>query len=264
MILPERFPEKWASGWGEDECGVYMGFTLNGIHQKFRWIPPGTFMMGSPENEKERSDSEQQHEVTLTRGFWLAETTCTQALWTEVMGHNPSHIKGEERPVENVSWADVQQFIQKLEARKTGLNARLPTEAEWEYACRVGTTTPFWFGENITTDQVNYNGNYPYAEAEKGQYREETVPVKELPANAWGLYQMHGNVYEWCADWYGDYPSVPVTDPQGLEFGAYRVLRGGSWISYGRYVRSAYRAYGHPGFHDVLNGFRLALGQKAY
>ena len=109
------------------------------------------------------------------------------------------------------------------------MNARLPTEAEWEYACRAGTNTPFSFGDNITPEQVNYDGNYPYADGKKGLYREKTVPVKSLPANAWGLYEMHGNVWEWCQDWYGDYPAEPVTNPEGSQAGVERVVRGGSW-----------------------------------
>jgi sulfatase modifying factor 1 len=198
--------------------------------------------MGSPPDEPERYEDEVQHEVTLSRGFWLADTACTQAFWQAVTGSNPSGFKDDPRnPVEQVSWDDVQAFIAELERRLPGLPVRLPTEAEWEYACRAGTTTPFSFGENITPELVNYDGNYPYAGGEKGLYRQKTVPVASLPANPWGLYEMHGNVWEWCADWYGDYPTEPQVDPQGPQTGDDRVLRGGSWSYIGGYVRSAYR-----------------------
>jgi hypothetical protein len=168
----------------------------------------------------------------LSRGFWLADTACTQALWQAVTGAKPSYFKDDARnPVENVSWDEVQAFLSELNRRVPGLQARLPSEAEWEYACRAGTTTPFSFGDNITPEQVNYDGNYPYAGGEKGLYRQKTVPAGSLPANPWGLYEMHGNVWEWCADWYGDYPNTPQVDPTGPQTGASRVLRGGSWTS---------------------------------
>jgi formylglycine-generating enzyme required for sulfatase activity len=141
------------------------------------------------------------------------------------------------------------------------LPARLPTNAEWEYACRAGTTTPFSFGAKVTPDVVNYNGNYPYAGGEKGVYRQKTVPAASLQANPWGLYEMHGNIYEWCADWYADYPTEPQIDPQGPQTGVDRVLRGGSWGDVGRLVRSAYRSKRGPGLRAHFIGFRLALDQ---
>ncbi len=259
---PERFPAPWASDWGEDPYGLWQSLTYRGVRQAFRWLPPGRFLMGSPENEHARENDELQHEVMLTRGFWLAESACTQALWQAVMGQNPSSFEGERRPVETVSWDDAQQFVVRLNGVVPGLEARLPTEAEWEYACRAGTTTPFSFGEDITPEQVNYDGNYPYRGSKKGLSRGETVEVASLPANPWGLYEMHGNVWEWCQDWYGDYPKGPVADPTGPETGERRVLRGGSWFSHGRYARSAYRYHLEPGNrHDRL-GFRLALGPE--
>lgn len=218
--------------------------------------------MGSPANEHARENDELQHEVTLTRGFWLAETACTQALWQAVMGQNPSSFKGERRPVEQVSWNEVQDFIERINGAVPELEARLPTEAEWEYACRAGTTTPFSFGEDITPDQVNYDGNYPYREGKEGQYRRETVEVASLPANPWGLYEMHGNVWEWCQDGYGDYPEGSVADPAGPPTGERRVLRGGSWINGGRGARSAYRNHYEPGIRIHFFGFRLALGPE--
>ncbi len=262
--FPDLFPADWADAWGEDEFGVWMALAYGDLSQRFRWIRPGTFLMGSPENEPERYGDEAQHQVTLSRGYWLADTACTQALWQAVMGKNPSHFQADPRqPVESVSWEDVQQFIDKLNARVPGLSARLPSEAEWEYACRAGTTTPFSFGANISPEQVNYNGEYPYAGGEKGVYRRRTVPVGSLPPNPWGLHEMHGNVWEWCQDWYGDYPREPVIDPWGPEEGADRVLRGGSWVHYGWDVRSAHRDWYEPAYRYFSLGFRLALGQGA-
>ena len=257
---PDNFPASWASGWGEDQYGLWMTFNYKGIRHLFRWCEPGTFLMGSPVGEPERFDSETQHQVTFSRGFWIAETPVTQALWEIFMGDNPSRFKGAERPVENVGWDDAQRFINTLNGIKPELQLCLPTEAQWEYACRAGTTTPFSFGDNITTDQVNYNGNYPYNKGRKGEDRSQTVEVKSLPPNAWGLYQMHGNVYEWCQDWYGLYPSQSVTDPQGAASGTRRVLRGGSWVLNGRRCRSARRDALDPAFRDLDYGFRLSLG----
>ncbi|MCP4699087.1 MAG: formylglycine-generating enzyme family protein [Gammaproteobacteria bacterium] len=224
-----------------------------------RRIEPGRFMMGSPKSEAERWNGEgPQHEVILIHGFWLAETACTQALWQAIMGENPSHFKGEERPVENISWEDAQKFILQLNQEKPGLALKLPSEAEWEYACRAGTDTPFWFGDNITPEQVNYDGNHPYAGGKKGRYRKETVDVKALPCNSYGLYQMHGNVWEWCADWFGNYSDEPVTDPVGPDSGSDRVLRGGSWAYDGQLTRSAYRRRFSPDFRFMYLGFRFA------
>ena len=250
---------------GVDDYGLFADVLLSeGIRQRFRWILPGTFLMGSPTQEAERSENELQHEVTLTQGYWLAETTCTQVQWQAVMDENPSYFKDDSRnPVEQVSWGDVQRFIAKLNQRFPNLNACLPSEAQWEYACRAGTTTPFSFGENITPEQVNYNGEYPYASGKKGQNRGRTVPVGSLPANARGLYEMHGNVYEWCEDWYAEYSNEAQENPTGPKTGTNRVLRGGSWISIGRSVRSANRYRYGPGGRNDNFGFRLALGQGA-
>jgi sulfatase modifying factor 1 len=262
-FFPNPFPEPWASDWGEDDLGLWMGLTLGKVRQVFRWIAPGRFLMGSPPDEPERRDNEVQHEVRLSRGFWLADTTCTQALWQAVTGANPSHFKDDARnPVEIVSWKDVQTFLSELNRRVPGLQARLPSEAEWEYACRAGTTTRFSFGDNITPEQVNYDGNYPYPGGEKGLYRQKTVPAGSLPANTWGLYEMHGNVWEWCADWYGDYPNTPQVDPTGPQTGASRVLRGGSWDLSGRYALCAYRTRLKPGDRGRSFGFRFAPGQS--
>ncbi len=258
---PESFPDRWASEWGEDEHGLWMAFHFQKLRHVLRWIEPDTFMMGSPEDESERDDDETQHQVTLTEGFWLGATTVTQELWEAVTGENPSEFKGAQRPVEQVSWEEAQKFMAQLNKEVPGLALALPTEAQWEYACRAGTITPFFFGENISTDQVNYDGNRPYADGEKGEYRKETVDVKALPCNDWGLYQMHGNVYEWCRDWYADYPAGSVVDPVGPDSGRLRVFRGGSWDGFGGYCRSAYRNRLEPGVRDFTHGFRLSRGR---
>ncbi|MBN2526569.1 MAG: formylglycine-generating enzyme family protein [Deltaproteobacteria bacterium] len=251
--------------YGEDRFGIWSDVEIFGVVQRFRWIPPGEFTMGSPDGEPKREKNESQHEVILTKGFWLADTACTQQLWEAVMGKNLSRFKGKQRPVENMNWHDCVRFIERINKKSPGLNLSLPTEAQWEYACRANakSNTPFSFGDNITPEQVNYDGNYPYAEGEKGRYREETVDVKSLPANPWGLYEMHGNVFEWCADWFGDYPTGKAVDPRGPDKGDSRVLRGGSCFNYGRFCRSASRSKVRP--DDRLNfiGFRLARGQVA-
>ncbi|MEN8259210.1 MAG: formylglycine-generating enzyme family protein [Pseudomonadota bacterium] len=249
---------------GHDEYGPYADLTVKDVTQRFRWIQPGTFGMGSPESEPEREDDETPHPVTLTQGFWLADSACTQALWQAVMGDNPSQFRDDENnPVETVSWDDVHVFIEALNQSISELAARLPSEAEWEYACRAGSTAPFSFGGQITPEQVNYNGNNPYAEGQKGVYRKKTVPVRSLPANPWGLCEMHGNVWEWCEDWFGDYGAEAQIDPKGPPESTVPVLRGGSWIVVGRHVRSAYRSRSKTRRRSFDTGFRLALGQMA-
>jgi len=226
---------------------------------KFAWIPPGTFLMGSPANEPERSDDETQHGVTLTKGFHLGVHQVTQAQWQAVMGANPSNFKGENNlPVEQVSWDDCVAFCEAL-GKKDGRTYRLPTEAEWEYACRAGTTTPFHFGDTISVNQSNYDGNYTYSNGKKGVYRQKMTPVGSFPANAWGLFDMHGNVWEWCADWFGPYPEGELKDPQGFIGGEARVLRGGSWSFNPRFCRSACRYWRAPGSRDYDLGCRVAL-----
>ena len=260
--FPHPFPASWATAFGEDEFGLWMELTVKEVKQTFRWIEAGWFLMGSPSDEPERFDRETQHKVTLTQGYWLAESACTQALWMAVMGENPASFKeGLNNPVEQVSWDNVQDFLSKLNQLIPDLNAYLPSEAEWEYACRAGTTTPFSFGDNITPEQVNYDGNNPYNNGEKGLYRKKTVPVKSLPPNDWGLYEMHGNVWEWCDDRYGDYSSEPVTNPTGATDGTSRVLRGGSWLNFARGTRSAFRNDYSPDLRYRYIGFRFALGQ---
>jgi formylglycine-generating enzyme required for sulfatase activity len=260
QIFPDEFPEAWASDWGEDEYGIFMGFTYKGVRQDFRWIEPGTFLMGSPAYEPERDEDEIQHEVTLSQGFWLADTCVTQALWEAVTGDNPSGLQGANRPIDNVSWENAQAFITRMNEMKAELRLCLPTEAQWEYACRGGTTGPFSFGDRISPADVNYTGNYPYHNGRKGEYRGQTVEVGSLPPNAWGLHEMHGNIWEWCKDRYGGYGAGAQVDPQGPESGTNRVLRGGSWFNGGRHCRSACRFRGGPSNRDDNYGFRLARG----
>jgi formylglycine-generating enzyme required for sulfatase activity len=280
----------------------------NSIGMEFVWIPPGEFMMGSPEDEPGRYKRETLHRVKLTRGFYMQTTQVTRGQWKALIKNNPSYFKdgGDDCPVETVSWDDAQEFIEKLNLDSARLTAvgepsrtyrlpaepveavswddaqefieklnldsarltavgepsrtyRLPTEAEWEYACRAGTTTPFYFGKCLSADEANYDGNYPLEGCPKGEYRKKTTPVKIFPSNAWGLYDMHGNVWELCQDWYGDYASGSVTDPIGPSSGSDRVLRGGCWISSAQHCRSAYRGRLSPGLRNYDLGFRLVL-----
>ena len=251
----------WSHDNGQDQYGRYADLAVKNVTQRFRWIEPGTFWMGSPESEPERDGDETWHQVTLTKGFWLGDTACTQSLWKTVLGSNPAYFKDNAKnPVEQVSWDDTQEFIQTFNSMVSGLNAQLPTEAQWEYACRAGTNTPFSFGDNITPRQVNYNGKYPYASGKIGLSRQKTVPVKSFPANAWGLYEMHGNVWEWCQDWYEDYPEESVTNPEGSQANSERVVRGGSWLHRSARVRSAIRNMHYPVSLANHRGFRLSLG----
>ncbi|MBD2487420.1 SUMF1/EgtB/PvdO family nonheme iron enzyme [Aulosira sp. FACHB-615] len=213
----------------------------NGVKLEMVQIPGGTFMMGSPEGEGD-SDEKPQHEVTVP-GFFMGKYPITQAQYQAIMGKNPSDFIGDEKPVETVSWDDTVEFCQKL-SQKTGRTYRLPSEAEWEYACRAGTTTPFYFGETITTDLVNYNGNYPYGAAPKGEYRGETTDVGKFPPNAFGVYDMCGNVWEWCQDVYNhSYQSAPRDGSQWLtsKNNNMKILRGGSWSDYARFGRTVSR-----------------------
>ena len=233
----------------------------NGVILEMVAIPRGTFIMGSPENEDGRFKSESpQHEVTL-QPFYMSKYPITQNQYQAVMGKIPSSFKGENRPVECVSWYDAVEFCQKL-SQKTGKSYKLPSESQWEYACRAGTTTPFYFGETITSELVNYDGNYIYDNARKGKCREETTDVGIFPPNAFGLYDMHGNVWEWCADdWHDNYEGAPTDGSAWLENDQkknYTVLRGGSWYNYPYICRSAYRNNNNR--RDNLNiniGFRV-------
>ncbi len=277
-------PPRWASGWGQDRYGVFVEFTLQEVTQQLRWIPPGRFWMGSPEEEPGRFDNEgPRHQVTLTEGYWLFDTPCTQALWEAVMGNNPSYFKSPTRPVEQVSWDNVQDFLARLNARIPGLDLMLPSETQWEHACRAGTETAIytgaldilgennapaldpiaWYGGNSGVDFELDNG-YDSSDWPEKQYphtKAGTRPVKLKRANPWGLYDMLGNVWEWCQDhWHDDYQGAPNDGSawEGRDAGALRVQRGGSWVSLARFVRAAFRLLVHPGLRVDYLGFRCA------
>jgi formylglycine-generating enzyme required for sulfatase activity len=228
----------------------------NSIGMKLALIPPGRFSMGSPPKEQWHRDDEVLHRVTLTNPFYMATTEVTQRQWKALMGADPSFCTGDDLPVETVTWEQAAEFCRKL-SHKEGVKYRLPTEAEWEYSCRAGTATPFHTGETISTDQANYDGNHTYAGGRKGVFRETTTGVGSFAPNAWGLHDMHGNVWEWCADWYDDYPQGEVTDPTGPTKGDRRVFRGGCWINFPAVCRSANRAKVTPVSWHFHLGFRL-------
>jgi len=268
----------------------------NSLGMKFVYIPPGTFMMGSPKSEKERDDDETQHKVTLTKGFYLGSTEVTVGQFSAFVNEtkyrteaekgggayvlysgtwqkkkdanwkNPYFQQNDQCPVVYVSWNDAHAFCRWL-SKKTGENYRFPTEAEWEYACRAGTTSPFSFGGCLSTDEANYDGNYPYEGCSKGEYRKRTLPVGSFSPNAWGLYDMHGNVWEWCQDkceWkkkvVTDTYRDAVIDPL-CEKGTSRVYRGGSWFYSARNHRSADRDSRWPVIRSGGLGFRLARSE---
>ncbi len=290
--VPPPPPASSDPGSGEPSAGDLLEDPKTGI--RLRWIPHGRFQMGSPPGEEGHRGNETLHEVELTRGFWMGETEVTQGQWSALMGNNPSRFSscGDDCPVEVVSWWDAVAFANQVSS-KAGLERcytpigctgtpgikgyacqrvvvegpgcegyRLPTEAEWERAARAGTQTPFWTGENLTTDQANFDGNYPYAGSAKGVYRQKTVKVGSFSANRWGLHDVHGNVFEWVWDWYGTYPTKLEKDPVGPDEGARRVFRGGSWDALARGVRAASRD-GHPPAQRGRHlGFRLSRGPE--
>jgi formylglycine-generating enzyme required for sulfatase activity len=268
----------------------------NSIGMRLVRIPPGKFTMGSPAGGEDRFDNEgPQHEVEITQKFWLGVTEVTQRQFKAVMGFNPSYFStdGEEKPgeeykharpaggkdkvsgkstddypVENVSWDEAVEYARKLSARpeeqRAGRLYRLPTEAEWEYACRGGARSSyqvFHFGNSLSSAQANFDGNYPYGDAGKGDYLQSTCKVSSYRANKFGLHDMHGNVWEWCADWFGEdyYATSPRRDPPGPSEGSLRVIRGGSWDRSGRFCRSAGRAGSAPELRGSALGFRVAL-----
>jgi formylglycine-generating enzyme required for sulfatase activity/rRNA maturation protein Nop10 len=259
--LPPNTPTltpSWAKNSGRDQYGLYADLNIAGITQRFRWIQPGSFLMGSPPEEEGRYDNETQHRVILTQGYWLADTACTNDLWRAI--NERPRIKATmdmNAPATHISWHEITQSLQQFNRQQSELALRLPTEAEWEYACRAGTTTAFHFGgkDDLSLEKVNYSGEWDGYNS-KGK----TKPVKSYSPNQWGLYEMHGNVLEWCQDWFGDYPVGSVVDPQGVASGTYRVLRGGSWLYDGRDCRSAHRIHGVPADRNLHYGFRLSLG----
>jgi formylglycine-generating enzyme required for sulfatase activity len=234
----------------------------NSIGMKLLLIPQGTFQMGSPESEVGRYGDETQHEVTIRQDYYLGVTEVTQGQYEQVMGKNPSYFQVGElkrdsanHPVERVSWNDAVEFCKKLselpEEKAAGRVYRLPTEAEWEYACRAGSKSAYSFG-----DDPKSLDDYAWFDENSN---EQTHPVGEKKANAWGLYDMHGNVWEWCSDWYGEYPLGAVSDPAGPNQGSYPVFRGGCWFYEAARCRSARRYRFFPSLSDRILGFRLAL-----
>jgi len=281
--------EAWAAAAGRDEYGLWAEADVEGVGVKFRWIPPGRFMMGSPVKEVGRLSWEgPQHMVTWTQGWWITETQVTQALWKAVMGKNPSWFQSPDRPVEQVSWEDCRRFLRDMHQRLPNLRVRLPSEAEWEHACRAGAETATWLGDLETHGENDaplldpiawYGGNCGVGfELNEGaditgalwlqkQYddtRGGTHTVGRRDANPLGLFDMLGNVYEWCGDavaFMDGYADGDVIDPPPARAGRDRVIRGGSWRSGARLVRAAYRLAGLPGLHNDDLGFRLVRGQ---
>ena len=256
-------PSPAAATLNAGEVGKGWKFPIGGGQEiVVRYVPGGTFRMGSPASEDGHESDETEHRVTLGSHYWMGETEVTQGQWEAVMGSNPSHFTGDPAlPVENVSWEDAQGLIKALNTRcalPAGWKWALPSEAQWERACRGGSTTATAYGDSLSSAQANFRGDFPYGGAAKGSWLEKTAPVKSYKANAYGLHDMHGNVWEWCADWYGAYPAGAATDPAGPNSGSGRVLRGGSWYSDGSYCRSATRYWNAPDIRSHDSGFRLA------
>ena len=238
-----------------DREGVPARIT-NSIGMELLLIPSGRFVMGSPKHEAGRQPREVQHDVTLSRSFYMGRTEVTQAQWKAIMGDNPSFVEGDDHPVETIGWAKSVEFCRNL-SEKEGVKYRLPTEAEWEYACRAGTTTPFHTGETISTDQANFDGQKTYGRGKQGVFRDESTEVASFVPNAWGLHDMHGNVWEWFADWFGDYPTDAVTDPTGPDQGTRKIVRGGCWFNAPAVSRSANRGDAEPVSWNFHFGFRV-------
>lgn len=210
--------------------------------------------MGSPKKEIDREFEELQHKVTLTKSFYIMDTEVTQKLFQAIMNNNPSTFKNPMHPVENVDYNMSVKFATKL-SEILNINFTLPTEAQWEYACRAETLSPFAFGNTINSSQVNFDGNYSYGNGPKSSYRKKTHPVASFPPNKWGIYDMHGNVWEWCSDSKRIY-GADITDPYS-KTGSSKILRGGSWDSVASYCRSAYRSQAIPSKQSSDIGFRL-------
>jgi formylglycine-generating enzyme required for sulfatase activity len=249
---------QWASDYGKDDYGLWCEFQVprhdgkGMVTQRMRWIKPGEFMMGSPDDELFFSfGGDTQHKVTLTQGYWMADTQVTQELWICIAGKNASCFPGDTHPVEQVSWNDCDEWLLQFSQVVPGLKLALPTEAQWEYACRAGSQSRYCFGYD------------PIMLRKYGWFFEEnsestTHPVKQLQPNGWGLYDMHGNVWEWCSDWYGKYASSAQSDPTGPAWGTQRVIRGGSWADPAPSLRSACRDKLPPRFCRSSWGFRIA------
>lgn len=268
LLAREERPPAAASAWGHDLFGQWIEICVANVVQRLRWVPPGSFWMGSPEQETGRCEDEgPRHRVTISRGFWLGDTACTHTLWLAVVGSKSSSFDSDldspKHPVECVSWRDVQWFLHRLREHLPGAEPALPTEAEWEYACRAGTESAFSFGNSLDSGQANFDGNQPYGIGKKGPARAHTVPVGSFAPNAWGLHEMHGQVWEWCADVVPrKYTANPVVDPGDLSEPSregLRSVRGGSWLNGGRSARSAQRSSSLASWQAGANGFRIAL-----
>ena len=248
----------------EIKTGTNCVLTLPGnVKLEMIWIEPGTFMMGSPNDEFGRNDNETQHQVTLTKGFWIGKYEVTQAQYKAVTGSDPSHFKGDDLPVEMVDWEESMEFCKKLTeslggALPKGYKCSLPTEAQWEYACRAGTTSPLNNGKSIQTREEKCD-NLDEVAWYKFNSNGTTHPVGQKKPNAWGLSDMHGNACEWCLDWIGNYPATPVTDPAGPDKGTQRSDRGAGWYWYPRQARSGHRGLYPPERRYFYLGFRLAI-----
>ena len=296
-LSPSIFPYTWSGEWGEDKYGLWQMLHLpqkplgkfragidpyGGVQYIFRWIPPGSFLMGSPAGtvddlrvgdpvtgELSRNDNEDRHQVAISNGFWLGETPVTQTFWDEFMEENPSQFNDEHHPIENISWNNARAFIEKLSNYHPELNVRLPWEAEWEYACRAWTQGMFSFDEKdkLSLQHANYSGEWNTGEFTENA-KKQTTKVKSYPCNQWGLYEMHGNVWEWCEDLWEEYltdhtisassGSRKVIQNNGMKY----VVRGGSWKSPGKDLRSASRRPYDGDFSSDDIGFRLALSDR--
>ncbi len=250
-------------GLNQGTVGMVMQVKLPGERLiRFAYCPPGSFKMGSPKHEEERHFDEDQVAVQITTGFWMGQYEVTQGQWEVVMGSNPSYFRGAELPVECVSWEDAQAFIRKLNQflpLPTGWQYALPTEAQWEYACRAGTETVFHFGDTLNGTEANCDPDLPYGTQIRGPFLGKTSAVGSYPPNAWALYDMHGNVTEWCADWYGE-QLIGGTDPSGPASGYYRTVRGGSWPWIGKYCRAAKRtSFARQEDEGIDHGFRVVV-----
>jgi len=246
----------------------------NNVKMRMVLIPAGKFMMGSPATEAGRNSNEgPQHEVTISKPFYMGVFEVTQEQYEQVMGVNPSRFKGAKNPVDQVSWYEAVEFCKKLSAR-TGKKVMLPTEARWEYACRACTTTAFHTGDALKPGQANavfpsnpgvWDRIMAWVGMSSAQKTIQTTPAGSFPPNGFGLYDMHGNVWEWCSDWRGEdyYANSPKTDPQGPDTGSLRVLRGGSWGDHPEDCRSAYRLRDSPDHRNDALGFRVAVDLPA-
>jgi formylglycine-generating enzyme required for sulfatase activity len=232
----------------------------DGVALDFVLVPAGSFTMGSPINEEGHNDDELQHSVTISRSLYMGRFPVTQEQHQTVLGSNPSYFPGATNPVEMVSWFDAISFCELL-AERFGKAFRLPSEAEWEYACRGETVTAFNTGDRLSTDQANFDGRLGPGSAQAGLSRRSTTPVDMFASNTWGLHDMHGNVWEWCNDWYDAYPNALVVDPRGPAEGSIRILRGGSWFHGAADARSAQRDALDPGRRHGIYGFRVAFNE---